>query len=102
MSDIRLRHLYTDLESRIETLRTDRSQLEASRAIVEKALTDGRAYYSINTGFGALADKRISNDELAQLQHNLLMSHAVGLGPPVPRDITRLMLQLKDKVPPAT
>ena len=63
--------------------------------IVEQALLDGEAYYGINTGFGALANKRISDDELAKLQQNILLSHACGMGEPVPPEITRLMLQIK-------
>src|SRR5210317_2497892 len=79
----------------MEELSVDRKPVESSRLIVDRALEDGGTYYGINTGFGALAGQRISDAELADLQHNLLMSHAVGLGPLVPREITRLMLQLK-------
>ena len=66
-----------------------------SREIVEKKLGDGNAYYGINTGFGILAQKRISDEQVIQLQYNFLLSHAVGLGNPVPSDISRLMLLLK-------
>ncbi len=92
---IRVASLYEDLARRMQTLRTDHARVTASRAVVERALRDGKAYYGINTGFGALASKRIDPAALEQLQHNLLLSHAVGLGDPVPRDICRLMLQLK-------
>ena len=54
-------------------------------------------YYGVNTGFGALADVRISNHELGQLQGNLVVSHAAGVGNEVPTDIVRLMLLLKIK-----
>ena len=76
-------------------LRQDHEPIRQSRKIVEKALQDGDAHYGINTGFGILANKRISNDDLATLQLNLLLSHACGMGDPVPPEITRLMLQLK-------
>jgi histidine ammonia-lyase len=66
-----------------------------SRKIVERALHDGEAHYGINTGFGVLANKRISPDELTTLQQNILLSHACGMGDPIPPDITHLMLQLK-------
>jgi histidine ammonia-lyase len=66
-----------------------------SRKIVDEALLDGEAHYGINTGFGILANKRISDNELATLQQNILLSHACGMGEPVPVEITRLMLQLK-------
>lgn len=92
---IRVRSLYEDLTQRMRALRDDHARVIASRAVVERALLDGKAYYGINTGFGALASKRIDPGSLDQLQHNLLLSHAVGLGDLVPRDICRLMLELK-------
>ena len=62
---------------------------------MEAALADGGPHYGINTGFGALAHKRVPDDQLHILQRNLLLSHAVGVGEPVPPDITRVMLRLK-------
>jgi histidine ammonia-lyase len=71
------------------------SRVSDSRRIVEAALTDGSAYYGINTGFGALAQERIPPAQLDRLQRNLILSHAVGVGELVPKTITRLMLKLK-------
>lgn len=51
--------------------------------------------YGINTGFGSLCNTVIPENQLAQLQYNLLMSHACGTGEEVPADIVRLMLLLK-------
>jgi histidine ammonia-lyase len=62
---------------------------------VLNALRDGKAHYGINTGFGVLANKRIGDEQLSELQQNILLSHACGVGDPVPPEITRLMLQLK-------
>ncbi|RMD71921.1 MAG: aromatic amino acid lyase, partial [Bacteroidetes bacterium] len=56
---------------------------------------EDRAFYGINTGFGALCRVRISNEELATLQHNLVVSHACGTGEEVPAHLVRLMLVLK-------
>lgn len=53
------------------------------------------AYYGINTGFGALYDKSISESDLGLLQQNLVMSHACGTGDEVSEEIVRLMLFLK-------
>jgi len=92
---VRLGSLYTDLAQRLEGLRTDASAVRASRARVEARLADGQAYYGINTGFGALASVRIDDADVATLQRNLLVSHSVGLGDLVPKEVTRLMLQLK-------
>ena len=54
-------------------------------------------YYGINTGFGALQGVRIDKEQIAELQHNLLMSHACGVGEEVPVDIVKLMVMLKIK-----
>ncbi len=56
---------------------------------------DAAATYGINTGFGSLCNTHISSDQLQQLQHNLLMSHACGTGDEVPQEIIRMMLFLK-------
>ncbi len=53
--------------------------------------------YGINTGFGALYDKSISDEDLGRLQENLVMSHACGTGDEVPPQIVKLMLLLKIK-----
>jgi histidine ammonia-lyase len=92
---IRIASLNQDLAASMSALRQDRSRVVRSRAVVERALKAGKPHYGINTGFGALASKRISEAELGRLQQNILLSHACGVGDPVPPDITRLMLQLK-------
>lgn len=94
-TNIRLDHLYDDLDASMSQLRQQHEPVLQSRKIVEDALLDGEAHYGINTGFGVLANKRISNDELMTLQQNILLSHACGVGEPVPVEVTRLMLQLK-------
>ncbi len=92
---IHVKTLYSDLASSMKALRSSHDALDRSRNIVKRALQDGSAHYGINTGFGILASKRIDDDMLVQLQHNILLSHACGVGDPVPVEITRLMLQLK-------
>jgi histidine ammonia-lyase len=92
---VRLATLYDDLAARLEDLRADPARVVASRQVVENALADGGTYYGINTGFGALARERIAPDEVEQLQRNLVLSHAVGVGELVPMLIARLMLHLK-------
>ncbi len=87
--------LYKDIDRQLALFGQNREALRNSREIVDRALADGNAYYGINTGFGALVQKRIDSDDLSRLQSNLLLSHAVGVGPPVPVEISRLMLQLK-------
>ncbi len=51
--------------------------------------------YGINTGFGALYDKRISKEDLGNLQKNLVMSHACGTGDEIPQEIVKIMILLK-------
>ncbi len=93
--DIRIATLEEDLAASMRRLRADSGSIDRSRQVVEAALADGRARYGINTGFGALANQRIAASQLPDLQRNILLSHACGVGEPVPPEITRLMLQLK-------
>ncbi len=92
---VRLDRLYDDLNDRLHRLSEDCSEVLRSREVVEKTLQEGSIHYGINTGFGGLANQRISSGDLSQLQQNLILSHAVGVGDPVPKEITRLMLHLK-------
>jgi histidine ammonia-lyase len=72
----------------------DRARIAAGRAVVEAALESGSAVYGITTGFGRLANVRIAPADAAQLQVNLVRSHAVGSGPPLPAEVVRGMLLL--------
>ena len=87
--------LYRDLSESISCLSEDKSSVSRSRAVVEAALKNNEPLYGINTGFGALANKRVNAEQLKQLQRNLVLSHSVGVGDLVPKEISRLMLQLK-------
>ncbi len=95
MTNLTIANLYTDLDASMADLANDQSRVLNSRKIVEQALLSGEPHYGINTGFGVLANKRISSAELSQLQTNILLSHACGVGDPVPSEITKLMLRLK-------
>lgn len=61
----------------------------------EKIKSTRQPIYGINTGFGSLYNRHISQDQLEKLQENLVKSHACGTGPDVPQEIVRLMLFLK-------
>jgi histidine ammonia-lyase len=69
--------------------------VDASRATIEARVADGGTYYGINTGFGLLANTRIANDDLAELQKRLVLSHACGTGDPLDDRVVRLVLALK-------
>ena len=68
-----------------------RSSEQHVRDIVESNTT----VYGINTGFGILANTKISASDTALLQHKILQSHSVGVGDPIPADIAKLMLITK-------
>jgi histidine ammonia-lyase len=93
--NLRLSHVYQDLDERMAQLEKHREEVVQSRVRVERALQDGSSYYGINTGFGILAGTRIPANQLDKLQENLIRSHAVGVGDPIPKSISRLMLGLK-------
>ncbi len=61
----------------------------------ERMESEEQPIYGINTGFGALHNVKISNENLTTLQENLVMSHACGMGEKVPDEIVKLMLFLK-------
>ena len=67
----------------------------ASAEAVARILARQEPVYGINTGFGKLASVRISDDDLLTLQRNIVLSHAAGVGEPMPVPIARLMLALK-------
>jgi len=95
MRQITVTNLYRDLEHSINELRENHEEVLESRRIVERQLATGGTFYGINTGFGVLARKRIDDRQVLKLQKNLILSHSVGVGDPVPREISRLMLDLK-------
>ncbi len=73
-------------------------KIKANRRFLEKKIAEPNAkYYGINTGFGALCDVEIPADQLEQLQENLVMSHACGMGDEVKQEVVRLMMFLKVK-----
>jgi histidine ammonia-lyase len=67
----------------------------AARSAVDNAVGDGGTYYGINTGFGLLANTRIANHDLAELQRRIVLSHAAGTGPSLEDQTVRLALALK-------
>jgi histidine ammonia-lyase len=69
-----------------------KERVVASRAIVDAIVKRGDLVYGITTGFGAFKDRVIAPAELAQLQVNLVMSHCVGVGDPLPTEVVRAMM----------
>ena len=72
-----------------------RERMVASRRIIDELVASDQTVYGVTTGFGALASQRIGRDDVMRLQENLLVSHAVGIGPMHGRHTTRAMLLLR-------
>ena len=72
-----------------------RPAIARSARAVEAIVARGEPVYGINTGFGKLATVRIAPDDLAELQRNIVLSHAAGVGEPMPAAHVRLMMALK-------
>ena len=71
------------------------ARIAASVQAVRDLVAQHAAVYGINTGFGKLAQTRIADADLAQLQRNLVLSHSAGVGKPLAAPVVRLMLLLK-------
>ena len=63
-----------------------------SQKNVREIVESERTVYGINTGFGPLCDVKISEEETAQLQYNLIISHAVGVGKPIAKELSKVMM----------
>lgn len=72
-----------------------KSKINASRRKVEIMAASSTAIYGINTGFGPLCDVKISPDETSLLQKNLLITHAVGVGDPISKELSKIMMICK-------
>ena len=72
-----------------------RTRVEAGDAAIQAIVAKGEPVYGVNTGFGKLASVRIESRDLAELQRNIVLSHAAGVGQALPRDIVRLILAMK-------
>ena len=75
-----------------------RARMGTTRAIVESLAARGVAVYGVTTGFGKLSDIAIAPDQLAQLQLNIVRSHAAGVGPRLPLREVRAMMLLRANV----
>lgn len=74
---------------------TSMQKVAECREVVEKIVEDGKVVYGITTGFGKFSDVLIQKDDVKALQHNLIQSHACGIGEPFPEEVSRGMLILR-------
>lgn len=72
-----------------------RRRIAESQEFINEVVAHGDRVYGVNTGFGQLAQVRISDDELVHLQDNLVRSHAVGVGEDLDDDVVRLIMLMK-------
>src|SRR5687767_4674074 len=70
-------------------------KIKASQQQVHQIVESNKTVYGINTGFGILANTKISEEDTRLLQHKILQSHSVGVGEAIPAEIARLMLLTK-------
>ena len=92
-----IKHLL-DFEQQLSISFDAHQRIVSCRAYLDAKMRDGKnLFYGINTGFGFLQNVQIDSDSIEQLQYNLLVSHACGLGEEVPKEIVKLMLMLKVK-----
>ncbi len=72
-----------------------RNRVKKSRMVLEKLIDSGKVMYGVNTGFGRFAEIIIPKQEIKELQQNIVLSHAAGVGEPLPDEIVRAVLLLK-------
>lgn len=72
-----------------------RKRVDSSAAVIQRAARSSDPVYGVNTGFGKLASVRISTENVAKLQRNLILSHCAGTGDLLPDDVVRLAMALK-------
>lgn len=85
-----------DSSAKLELSDSAKEKIIACRNYLDKKLAaSDQLFYGINTGFGSLRNIKISEHEIEQLQENLVISHACGVGNEVPQSIVKLMLLLK-------
>jgi histidine ammonia-lyase len=96
-NDLSLEQLYeVSLQGAEASLASEaRARMVASRAVIERIVAAETTAYGVNTGFGDLAEVRISRDQIRTLQVNLVRSHACGVGAPLSDAETRAMLLLR-------
>lgn len=70
-------------------------KIQTSHKHVEEIVANNKTVYGVNTGFGILANTKISEEDTATLQYKILQSHSVGVGDPIPLEVAKIMLITK-------
>jgi len=80
---------------RIRLTAESKKRVKRARALVDKWVATDEVVYGITTGFGEFANVKISQENIEKLQHNLIVSHSVGVGNPLPPFIVKIMMLLR-------
>ena len=96
-SDLTLEDLHRVVHGELDVVLAPEAaaRMRASRAVIDELVASDAVVYGVTTGFGDLVTKRISAADSARLQENLLISHAVGVGPAHGKHTVRAMLLLR-------
>jgi len=81
----------------VQLTKASEKRITKTRKLIEKLVHEEKAIYGVTTGFGALSDVTIPKKDSAQLQTNILMSHAAGVGNPLEEEIVRAIMALRIK-----
>ena len=81
--------------ARVKISKEAEKEFAKGRALVDKWVKEERKIYGVTTGFGALSTVTISGDDTKKLQRNILLSHAAGVGKPLPEDVVRAMIAIR-------
>src|SRR5690349_12709876 len=71
------------------------TRIRVSQQHVQDIVDNNKTVYGINTGFGILANTKISDSDTTTLQHKILQSHSVGVGDPIPTEVAKIMMITK-------
>jgi histidine ammonia-lyase len=82
-------------QPKVELSPQAKARVKRTAEAVEQMLAQGQIAYGITTGFGAFKDRIISPDQVEQLQRNIVLSHAVGVGPPFDKPTTRAIMLIR-------
>jgi histidine ammonia-lyase len=81
----------------VKLTKDSEKRIRQARTLIDRWVAEEKTIYGITTGFGALSDVAISRKDTRQLQKNILMSHAAGVGDPLDEETVRAIMALRIK-----
>ncbi|MEN8192350.1 MAG: histidine ammonia-lyase [Bacteroidota bacterium] len=86
---------FISADIKIQLTAESKKRIKRARALVDKWVSEDEVVYGITTGFGEFANVKISHENIKELQRNLIVSHSVGVGEPLPPFIVKIMMLLR-------